>query len=427
MNRTQQFFIIAILVNVVYLCITFFFFYFTDSFLMNMYNNDYLSFHRAGQIVLEDLPNLYNPSLYLFPFRYLPLSAYFFIPFSILGIELGYFLFQIFNLILNFIILYLIYKIVKVCKSMGEEKLTDLEIRNLKDIFNNPKNETILFQSAIFLIILPQFMNYFLGQINLLVLFFLLTSLLCLLKAGSKNDFLGGLMLGFGILIKPTLILVLPFVIILNYNRKTKKFVFRFKQTITRLSGSLILILISALFFLIYPQMLKDFINVNLAGEYTYNIGGDLEINPSFSLTRIVLIFFELLGLKSNGFLVFFIITLIILIPTYLFFIIFTNHQNNLIIGYFSGIIISLLVYFDSWPHHLVVLTPFMIFFLIFNKNFVNISFFKFIHYLLAFLMVIFWGVFYLTYEFIPFNIGGLALIILLYYNLILYYKKRVF
>ena len=425
MNRTQQFFIIAILVNVGYLCITFFFYYFTDSFLMNMNNNDYLSFHRAGQIVIEDLPNLYNPSEYHFPFRYLPLSAYFFVPFSMLGLKWGYFLFQIFNLILNFTILYLIYKIIKVCKNRDEEELTDLEIGNLKDIFYNPKNETILFQSAIFLIILPQFMNYFLGQINLLVLFFVLTSLLCLLKGGTKNDFLGGLLLGFGVLIKPTLILLLPFVIILNYDRKTKKLIFKFKQTLTRLSGSLILIFISALFFFIYPQMLEDFITVNLAGEYTYNVGGDLEINPSFSLTRIVLIFFEILGLESNGFLVFFIITLIILIPTYFLFIIFTNHQNNLIIGYFSGIVISLIVYFDSWPHHLVVLAPFMIFFLIFNKNFAKISFFKYIHYLLAFLMVIFWGVFYLTYEFIPFNIGGLSLIILLYYNLILYYKKR--
>ena len=41
--------------------------------------------------------------------------------------------------------------------------------------------------------------------------------------------------------------------------------------------------------------MIEGFIEVNLTGESTYNVGGDLEINPSFSITRIVLILFQLL------------------------------------------------------------------------------------------------------------------------------------
>jgi len=93
MNKTQTFLFIAIFANTIYLLITFIFFYFLDNPVMSFENNDYKTFHDAGLIILEDLPDLYNPSLYLFPFRYFPLSAYFFIPFSLLGLKVGYFAF----------------------------------------------------------------------------------------------------------------------------------------------------------------------------------------------------------------------------------------------------------------------------------------------------------------------------------------------
>jgi hypothetical protein len=171
--------------------------------------------------------------------------------------------------------------------------------------------------------------------------------------------------------------------------------------------------------------MLKGFIEVNLAGKYTYNVGGDLEINPSFSLTRVILILFDLTNLNINNLLVFTIITLIILLPLYFLFISSTDKSTRLINGYLSAITITILVYFDSWPHHVVVLVPFLIFFLLLNKNFRLYVFFKYIHYLFVILIVIFWGIFYLTYKIIPFNVGGLVLIIALYYTLIIFYKQR--
>jgi hypothetical protein len=424
MNNTQKFFFLAIAINGIYLIVTFIFFYFLDSFLMNSDNNDYLSFYNAGLIVLEDLPRLYDSSLYLFPFRYFPLSAYFFTPFSLLGLEAGYFIFQLFNFFLNIVNLYLIFKIIQIYKDLSSDLNLEYELSSPKDIFFKPKNESILHQYAVLLIILPQFMNYFLGQINILVSFFILSSLLYFLKGGYRNDFLGGLLLGFGILIKPTLILILPFIIVLNYNRNMKKSSLKLKQSIIRLGGSIILIGLSGLFFLVYPNMLSDFIEVNLAGDYTYNVSG-LEINPSFSLTRVLLILFGLVELDINGFLVFGIITLLFLVPLYYLFIASPNQTTKLIYGYLAGITITLIVYFDSWPHHLVVLAPFLVIFLILNKDFERYTFFKYLHYLIAILMVIFWGIFYLTYMIIPVNIGGLVLIILLYYNLIVYYRTR--
>jgi hypothetical protein len=425
MNNTQRFFIFATIVNGLYLIITFIFFYFLDSSLMSSDNTDYLTFHNAGLIVINDLSKLYDPSLYLFPFRYFPLAAYFFTPFSLLGLDLGYIVYQVFNFFLNFVILYLIYKILLTYKNQNLDSTERFNLINFKQIFSKPENNSILRHGSIYLLILPQFMNYFLGQINVIVLIFILTSFLLLLKGGRKNDFLGGLMLGFGILFKPTLILIIPFIIPLGYDKLHKKLTFQFKTMVIRLCGPAILILLSGLIFLTYPQMIIDYIEVNLAGEYIYTTGGGLEINPSFSLTRIILILFGVIGLNINGFLTMIVITSIILIPLYLRFIFSSKPSNRLMMGFLSGISIMLIVYFDSWPHHLIVLAPFMILFILLNKDFKRLGFLKYIYYLLTNLSLAFWGLYFLTFEFFPFNIGGLILLLLLYYALIISYKKR--
>jgi hypothetical protein len=393
---------------------------------MNIDENDFLSFYYAGLNVIEDLPNLYNSSLSPFPFRYLPLSAYFFTPFSILGLKLGYFVFQVFNFFLNILILYIIFRILQVYRNLGNDSIFNYKLDTFKEVINREENESILHQSSVFLIGLPQFMNYFLGQINILVAVLILSSLLYFLKGNVKNELIGGFLLGLGILIRPTLILILPFLIIFNYNRENKKFVFKIRRTAIRLLGSIILIILSGIYFLIYPQMLTDFITVNLTGEYTYAIEGGIEINPSFSLTRILLILFQLIEFDINGFLVFIIISLVIIIPLYYFYIQNSDHSLKLIDGYFAGLLILLIVYFDSWPHHIVVLTPFLIFFLLINKSFRYYRMIKYLHYLLAILMVGFWGLFYLTYSFFPFNLGGLILLMLLYYCLVVYQANQV-
>jgi hypothetical protein len=425
MKKTRNFFLGAIAINGFFLVITFIFFYVLNSPLMNINENDYLSFHYAGLNVLEDLPNLYSSSLPPFPFRYLPLSAYFFTPFSLLGLELGYFVFQIFNFFLNIIIVYLIYKIVQLYTQLIRPSTLSYDLKNLNNVFTKSKNKAILNQSVIFLIMAPQFMNYFLGQINVIVTLFILSSLYCFLKNNSKYDLLGGFLIGFGILLKPTLILILPFLIYLNYSKETKKFTLKIKKTALRLAGSIILVVISGLYFLIFPQMLGDFIDVNLAGEYTYAIEGALEINPSFSLTRFVLILLNIINIDINGFLIFIIITIVILAPIYFYSVKNSNQPISLIDGYLAGILVMLIVYFDTWPHHLIVLAPFLIFFILIHGDFKYYTILKYCHYLLATLTVVFWGIFYLTYELFPFNIGGLIILIPVYFLITVFYKKK--
>ncbi len=426
MYKTRLFFFIACIVNLFYLILTFIFFYFLDSPLMSMSENDFLSYYYAGRNVILDLPNLYNSSLSPFPFRYFPISAYFFTPFSLMGLEIGYFVFQLINFFLNILIIFLMYKIIQTHKKLSNASNLDYRFNSFKDLFNQEESEPILHQYGVFLIALPSFMNYFLGQINIIVSLFILSSLYFFMKRNNKDDFIGGLLLGLGIMIRPTLILLIPFLLVFNYNRKTKRFIFKIKQTVVRLSGSIILIMFSGIYFIIVPQLFADFISVNLTGEYTYAIEGGIEINPSFSLTRIVLIFFELINVEISGFLIFSIITLVIFIPIYFLYIQDTDHPLNLINGFFVGLIVLLIVYFDSWPHHIVVLTPFLIFFLLMNEKFRFYKLVKYLHYLIAILIVGFWGIFYITYQFFPFNIGGLILMILLYYCLIVYYRDQI-
>ena len=426
MNKTQIFFLFAVILNVIYLVITFIFFFYLESPLMSSINSDYLTFYNAGLRVIDDLPNLYNLPITIFPFRYLPISAYFFTPFSLLGLKLGFFVYQIFNFTLNLVVIYLIYKIIKIYLKTDKKLNISYKLNKFKDVFYEPDNESILHQSGMLLIMLPQFMNYFLGQINILVSFFILISLYYFLKDSLKYDLLGGLFLGLGLSFKPFLILILPFIILLSYNRETKTFELQFKRTISRLAGSIILILISGIFFLILPEMLTGFIEVNLTGEYTYSVGGGLEINPSFSLTRILLTLFEVLALDINYFLVFIIIILLIWLPIFIVFLLSKISQIRLIHGYFTGITVMLLVYFDSWPHHIVVLAPFLIFFLLLEKDFNRYVFFKYVYYLISFSILAFWIIFYLTYVIFPFNLGGMILLVLLYYTLIIYYANEI-
>ncbi|MFX0041461.1 MAG: glycosyltransferase 87 family protein [Candidatus Hodarchaeota archaeon] len=391
---------------------------------MNKNTNDYLTYYNAGLLVIKDLPNLYNPSKYLFPFRYFPISAYIFTPFSILGFEVGYFVFQIFNFLLNIIIIYLIYKIIQLYSNLNKELNLNYKLENFKDIFIKPENNSILYQSAILIIMLPQFMNYFLGQINTIVSIFILTSVFYFLKEDDMSNFIGGLMLGLGILIKPTLIILIPFILPIYYSKSTKKIDFQFKTTIIRLSGTLILLLISGIYFLASPSLLKGFIEVNFTGNYTTFVG-DVDINASFSLTRNLITLFQLIEFNVSNFIIFFITILLFMIPILIYFVLSSNRTNRLIDGYLIGISVILITYYDSWPHYLVILTPFIVLFTLINKNFKYYEIIRFVHHFLAILVVISWGIFYITYEFFPFNLCGLILLLVLYFTLIIFYKQQ--
>ena len=62
--------------------------------------NDFLVYYKVGEVVLRDINDLYTEP-YLWPFRYFPLSALYFVPFYLMGFDFGFIIFNLINLILN--------------------------------------------------------------------------------------------------------------------------------------------------------------------------------------------------------------------------------------------------------------------------------------------------------------------------------------
>ena len=402
----KRFLYLGIGVHLIYFIISLILFYFTRY----SETNDFLTYFNAGKIIIEDINDLYNQSNYLFPYRYFPISAYFFTPFSMMGLEIGYFTFQIFNLFLTFLCCYLIYvNAAKIQSNQLNLKNNDLNSRSIKYI-------------TIYLLFFPHFMNYALGQINNLITVFLLLALYFFLKNSLIYELLGGILIGTSISIKPLAIFIIPFLIIINWNWKNNKLKIDDKRLFAIVCGLIVPILISVLFFVLYPTLWQGFLDINLSGEYT-----EEGINNSISITRAILNLFYILGIQSNKFIVFSIIVLIVAIPGFLIYIFKKNSNIGINEGLIYGMIIMLLVYFDSWDHHLVSLAPFLSIFLITVNSRVNlkakkmIKNFKIGYFLLASIVVPLSGVFFLTYQIFPFNLWASIFLLIIYISLLKY------
>jgi len=76
-------------------------FYFILSMILTLVffkeQNDFRVYYRVGELFMTDINGLYNPLNYIdmWPFRYFPISAAFFVPFYLLGFELGFIVFNL--------------------------------------------------------------------------------------------------------------------------------------------------------------------------------------------------------------------------------------------------------------------------------------------------------------------------------------------
>jgi len=368
--------------------------------------NDFLVYYKVGEVFINDINDLYTAD-YNWPFRYFPISALFFVPYYLLGFNLGFIVFNIINLILNILICMLLYKIILITKGANHES----------------EDSRVIFYLCLYLMSLPQVFNYILGQINLYIALLLLISLYFFLKHTTlKWNFFASLILGISVIIKPITLFLIPFIIIINFDLDKKKFQIQFLKSIIRLIGFLIPVSLNIFIFLMYPELLNGFLNVNLTGEDT------ILINHSFSITKLVQNFLIAIGFSQSQLLTLqlpiFITTLIIFGGIgFIFFLIRRIDNYSLIYGYTFGILIMLLGYFDSWDHYLLILTPLLII-IIFNlprkssltKRFVKPTFFY-----LSFFDLAFMGIWFLLQEFFPFNFVTSIFLLLLFYAICKY------
>jgi len=401
---SQKSFKYAFIIQIAFIVISFIL-----TFTISRNTNDFLAFFKSADMFLKDFENLYDPLIYgpAWVYRYLPLSPILFIPFYLTGFEIGFVLFTLINFILNIFICIILYRIINLISPINTE---------------NEKSKFSLYIS-LYLIGVPQLMNYFLGQVNLYVTFLILLSLYVFLKYNNiKWDFLGSLILGISVILKPITIFMIPFLILIKINFRRREFSFFIKRNLVRLIGSILPLLINIAFFVIYPKLWNGFLDNNFTGSIP------TDINFSFSLTKIILNFFVFYSLNFNQILIFLIILGVFGISGFVVYIFRTPGKNSLIYGYTFGILITFISYFEVWEHHLITLIPFLIIILFILpdskilKRFVKPSF-----YVYNFLNAVFLGIFVLTIDFFPYNFVGTIFLVLNFYGLCKYclFHKR--
>jgi hypothetical protein len=388
--------------------------YFVISLILVMtilrHQSDFIIYYNAGSIFYNDIENLYDQSQYLWDYRYLPLSAMFFVPFYLLGFVLGFIIFHILNLILNILICVVLYKICVLVKGKDHE----------------PDDKRIILYISFYLLSAAQMFNYLLGQINQIITLFILTSLYIFLKYDNlKYHFLGGLILGTSILIKPTAIMMIPFLIVINQKlSKSRKIHINFLKSALRIIGAVLPASLNIILFLAYPKLWEGFVETNFTGS------NPVTLNFSFSITKIVLNFCYVYNIPFYQLYVLIAVLIVLTLIGLLIFLLCKFNQNSSIIyGLTIGIIILLLGYYDSWNHHLLNLTPLLII-IIFDMprdsrvsdKIIQKCFFFFNFFDLAFMWL--WFITYMYCNF-PYNFASTIFLILVLYGIIKQYFRR--
>ncbi|MHA1148999.1 MAG: glycosyltransferase family 87 protein [Promethearchaeota archaeon] len=364
--------------------------------------NDFLIFYNAGGIFLKDVNDLYNQEHYIWDYRYLPLSAVIFIPFYIVGYDLGVILYQFLTLFLNILSSILIYKICIIVKGEGHEE----------------GDKRVVLFSSLYLMGIPHCLNYILGQINVYITFYILLSLyIFLTKEGIIWEFIGSVFIGISIIIKPTALFLIPFILVIQIKPKEKKIDLDLFKSLVRVIGVLSPVMLNGILFFLYPKMFKGFIETNFTGS------NPLTINFSFSLTKLILNFCYLCNIPFNQ--IYILLTMVIIVGGigFLFFMVMENDKYKIIYGYTFGFIIMLLVYYDSWDHHLLNLTPLLII-IIFNlprKSELINNYFKRPFFFFNFFDLAYMGLWFLTVPYFPFNFMATIFLILSFIGLCKY------
>ncbi|MFX1438346.1 MAG: glycosyltransferase family 87 protein [Promethearchaeota archaeon] len=396
----QKIFRIAIILHLFYFFLSIILF-----FLVYKEKNDFIIFYNVGEIFINDIENLYNQAYYLWDFRYFPLSALFFIPFSILPFEIAFVAFNILNFLLNILISVILYKIIMLVRFKDHEK----------------DDKRVVVYISIYLMGLPHVLNYIYGQINLFITLFILISLYIFLTYEDlKWQLIGSLILGISIIIKPTASFLIPFLIILTFDLKNKRFRVNFTTSLLRLMGVVLPVLLNFVLFFMYPAIWKGFLETNFTGS------NPVALNFSFSITKLITNFCYFYNIPFSQIFVLLGVTCIVGGLGFIIFLIRRFEKESIIYGFALGIVIMLLAYYDSWDHHLLNLTPILII-LIFNlprqskiTNSIKPSLI-----FLSFFDLAFVGIWYLIFPLFPFNFEATFFLLLAFYAILKHCLKN--
>lgn len=364
--------------------------------------SDYYVYYKSSGIFIENIQELYNQSNYPYAYRYFPLSAVFYIPFYLMGFELGFIMYVILNSFLCILTSVLLYRIVMKTRGKNHEQ----------------GDERLILYLSLFFMGLPHLSNYILGQNNLLVTFMMILSLYLFLKHDSiKMEFIASLFLGISIIIKPITITIVPFLFFIEFDYVRKRFRFDFIKSIIRIIGCIIPLALNLVYFILYPKLWDDFLQTNFTGT------NPVDINFSFSLTKLIINGFHTFGAAYSQLLILIITLLLFGGSGFLFYVLRKKTSYSIFFGYIYSVLITLIVYFDSWDHHLLTLTPLLVIMLFIlprnskiTRKYIKPGFMFF-----NFLDIGFFGLFLLIYTFFPFNFVPTIVLIIIFYGISYY------
>lgn len=294
--------------------------------------NDFYTFYLAGRFALEDPARVYDVTAYDHPFRYLPLTAYLFAGFTLLPPFPAFVLTQVLSFGCFLAVGYLMYKI-------------DREAHENPETYEAVGMPRFI---ALYLGYAPHILNYFCGQSNAILVLLLVLGLYFYAR---EQRGAAGLCLGASILVKPVAVLVVP--LLLDYGllrAHPKRFL---RDAVELLLGTGVVVVANLVLFVQVPGLLDGYVAINFSGS-AQNIG-----THSSSLTRVVqLVFFpEAPGASTALFWTFlagFYGTVVVVRLKYL-----TTPRHGALC-FALGCLVMLLVYYDTWDHHLLYAAPFL-------------------------------------------------------------------
>jgi hypothetical protein len=290
-----------------------------------------------------------------------------------------------------------------------------------------------IYYLSLYLIALPHAFNYAMGQTNSLVSMVLLLSLYVFLKHDSlKWNIIGGLLVGISLNIKPITIFIVPFLITFTLKLKGKINIPEIKRSIIRLFGASLPILLNLPLLIAIPGLFNGFLEINFVGSET------LIVNNSFSITKLIINLLSMLNVETNLLLdlqlvIFLTIFALIGVMGFLIFMIRKVQTKSIIYGYIIGILVMLLVYFDSWDLHLIILIPLLMISIIhledLPKEHKDRGFFlkslKRGMYFFLFIDLPIFGLIYILKDIFPFNFIPTIFLLLIYLSLGKYLLAR--
>ena len=300
-----------------------------------IFTMDFQVFYESG-IVFRNSPGyIYAVAPNQLPYRYLPSFAAVMAFFSLIPLVPLYLMNISFMIVINFGIVFLVYAITQ---QLGVTTSTK----------NFEKTLTILFITP------PHIINLVLGQITHLAIFLVLLSLFLLQinnNGSVRRYFVIGILVGIATVLKPFFLVIYSFVIPMTV---TEGFSLNIplRPVFGTVMGCLATMLPNAFYFIVFPDTIYEFIDVNFTGGLPYQ--------HSTSLTQLIVDILNLGDYTSIVLIIMLIIGSYIFVRSYYRFVRTPAGEKNYVHHFTDVIFLFLMVYAESWFLFIAVLYAFL-------------------------------------------------------------------